>query len=276
MKVLCVLSDHRAHKSKSPLMHNGVIRARGLEAEYMYVPFQIDPENTGAAIAALRALNIAGANVTVPCKEKVIPHLDRLDPAAAAVGAVNTIVPEDGGLAGYNTDIGGFLDALAHGGFNPAGKRALLCGSGGAARGLLQALREGEAKEIFLAGRNPEKSSALAAEFSAQPLDIYDKRKMEEICRECPLIINATAASTPAESPELAELVASLSPHGCEIVVDINYGRTENLWQDLAGRGGARFMDGLPMLAMQAARSFRLWTGLPVTGDEFLAALNRG
>lgn len=271
MKVFCVLSDHRAHKSKSPLMHNGVIRARGWQERYIYVPFQIDPENAGAAVAALRTLNIAGANVTVPCKEKVIPYLDRLSPEAAAVGAVNTInVEEDGSLTGYNTDIGGFLDALAYGGFAPAGRAVLLCGTGGAARGLLQALREGGAAKVWLAGRDPQKTGALAREFGAEAIDISAMRAQ---AGRAELIINATAVSTPGESPELAQTLAALEVSACRMVVDINYGRAENIWQGLARRAGAEFMDGFPMLAMQACRSFNIWTGEGVGGEEFLRAL---
>ncbi len=268
MKVLCVLSDHRAHKSMSPLMHNGVIRARKLDHEYMYVPFQIDPENAGAAVAALRALNIAGANVTVPCKEKVIPYLDKLSDEAKAVGAVNTIVPENGGLSGYNTDIGGFLDALEYGNFSLRGKTALLCGTGGAARGLLQAMRQGEASQILLAGRNPEKTAELATEFGAEPIDINSLKDTG-----ANLIVNATAVTAPEESPELAEVVARLYAPQCKMIVDINYGRNRNIWLELSQRSDSGFMDGLPMLAMQACRSFRLWTGIDVTGNEFISAL---
>ncbi len=307
MKVLCVLSDHRAHKSKSPRMHNAVIRALGLQEEYLYVPFQIDPACAGDAVAALRTLHVAGANVTVPCKELVIPHLDRLSPEAASVGAVNTIVPEEGGLAGYNTDIGGVQDALEFGQFELTGQTALLCGTGGAARGVLQALKGGGAARILLAGRDPAKTAALAQEFNAKevfgnqfhgsacpegfgcsdcggcdtrevdsqiiPLDIKDPAQMQQAALEAALIINTTAVSDPAESPELAAVVAGLRARSGGLVMDINYGRKENLWQALAQRSDARFLDGLPMLAMQAARSFRLWTGIPVTGHEFLAPL---
>lgn len=308
MNVFCVLSDHRAHKSKSPLMHNAVIRSLGLEADYMYVPFQIDPACAGDAVAALRTLHIAGANVTVPLKELVIPHLDRLSPEAASVGAVNTIVPEDGGLAGYNTDIGGVLDALEFGQFELAGKTALLCGTGGAARGVLQALKSGGAGSILLAGRDPQKTADLAREFNAKEafgnnfsgsacpegfgcsdcggcdtradsvgqitaIDINNSVAMKAALEAAPLVINTTAVSDPAESPELAAILAPL--RGCErgLVMDINYGRKDNLWQALALRSGANFLDGLPMLAMQAARSFRLWTRKTVTGHEFLRPL---
>jgi shikimate dehydrogenase len=87
------------------------------------------------------------------------------------------------------------------------------------------------------------------------------------------LLVNATSVSSPADSREMADLVAAMRLIDCELVCDLNYGREDNVWRTLANRSGGRFMDGLPMLAHQARRSFMLWTGLDVAVSEFEAAL---
>ena len=209
-KVLAVFSDSRAWKSKSPMMHNGVIRGRGLEDQYIYLAFELQPKHVGEAVHGLRAMSMGGANVTVPYKETVIPFLDKLSPEAQAVGAVNTIVIEnDGSLSGHNTDIGGFLDALNYCNFSCTDKSALLCGTGGAARGVLQALKQGGASKVYLAGRNHGKTATLAKEFAAEPVDI---NSLSQLNLQPELIVNTTAITSPEESPELAANPAEYSP----------------------------------------------------------------
>jgi len=268
MKVFCVLSDKRASRSKSPTMHNAVIKRHGLDA--VYVPFAVEPEQLGKAVDGLRALNIAGANVTVPHKETVIPHLDRVSPEAERIGAVNTILWHDDALLGDNTDAGGFLDALGPIGWDPRDKRALVIGAGGAAKAVVFALKSAGIKKILITDIIQEKARQLARTFDFHdvPLDILSGGSLP-----LDLLINATTVSSPDEGPDLALLVKNANFDGCELVVDVNYGRTTNFWKDLAGRLAAKFMDGLPMLAYQARRSFALWTGMEVPAQEFLEAL---
>ncbi|MFH1138414.1 MAG: shikimate dehydrogenase [Pseudomonadota bacterium] len=268
MKILGILSDHRAWKSKSPAMQTAVMRRLGLEG--VYLPFEVAPDQVGPAVRGLRALGIAGANVTVPYKEAVIPFLDDLAAEAAAMGAVNTIVVRNGRLEGHNTDASGFCDALDSAGYNPAGRTAMVFGAGGAAKAVVFALKTLGAAKIILAGRNFEKISAAAL-----ALDV-ESRPFTTFANPAPgvhLAINASSVSSRLESEETAAFVYQLDFPDLGLVLDLNYGRRDNFWRDLAEKHRADFMDGLPMLAFQARRSFHLWTGLDPDPGLFLSAL---
>ncbi len=269
MKIFAILSDHRAHKSASPRMHNTVIKDRNLENEYCYIPLEIHLEQLSQAIAGFRALNFAGANVTIPYKEQVGEFLDEISENARQAGAVNTIIRRDNRLMGDNSDIGGYIDSLAINKISPRGKTVCIVGNGGAARGLIVGLKNAGAAKIIIAGRNREKAAALAAEFAVSATTISEITELRAI----DIITNATAVSTEGESSELAAIINTLHLSNLEGVVDINYGRTNSFWEALAARTGARFIDGLPMLALQARISFEMWTGIPVTKSEYLQAL---
>jgi shikimate dehydrogenase len=249
-------------------MHTAVLHKVGIDG--VYVPFMVEPERVGDAVRGLRALNVAGANVTVPYKETVIPFVDRLSAEAEAIGAVNTIVPGPDGLTGHNTDAGGFMEALESVGFSAAGKTALVFGTGGAAKGVAHVLASVGGAKVLLAGRGEERTREVARRVGAEP------RRLDSLFKgpvAAELVINATPVSNFRESPELADKLDRLEVHGCELVVDLNYGRLENFWWDLAAKVGARFMDGLPMLVHQARLSFALWTGTKVDASLFMQAL---
>jgi shikimate dehydrogenase len=268
MKVFCILSDERAFRSKSPAMHTSVLKHFGIDG--VYVPFRVEPKQLGGAVAGIRALNIAGANVTVPYKESVIPYLDDVSGEASEIGAVNTIVPEDGRLIGHNTDAKGFLDAVRDGGLQIAGKSTLIFGAGGAAKAIMVALMRAGADRVLVAGRNEEKIKRLCGRLSATPITI---QSLADRPISTDLIVNATSVSSVSESPEMGNFVTHLDAPGCRLVADLNYGRDTNFWRDFAIARGADFMDGLPMLAHQARRSFELWTGESVDPRLFIEAL---
>ena len=117
--------------SKSPAMYNHCFQKFGLD--WAYLAFDVPAERAGEAVAAIRTLHMRGANVTMPCKNAVIPFLDELTPAARAIQAVNTIVNEDGVLVGHNTDGCGYTQDLRRNGIEVAGKKIVLLGGGGAA-----------------------------------------------------------------------------------------------------------------------------------------------
>jgi len=271
LKVFCILSDERVHGSKSPAMFSRVLQHIGMQG--IYVPFKVDPENVGKALQSLKVLNIAGANVTVPYKEKVIPYLDVLSEGANIIGAVNTIVCNGDSLKGYNTNAIGFMDALNNAGFEVAGKSALVFGTGGAAKAVVFMLNWLRAAAIRVAGRSPDKTAEIASRFEVQACSI------EELLNQpvaADIVVNATSVSSLREAPQLAALVQKLQVPGCQLVIDLNYGRSQNFWQDMARRNGIRFMDGLPALAYQARRTLALWTKVQVAPEEFLNALKEG
>ena len=130
---ICALIGDPVEHTMSPAMHNAAFKKLGLD--YLYIPFRVKPEQLPQAVAGLRALNVRGFNVTIPHKVAVIPLLDSLDPLAEKIGAVNTVVNENGELRGYNTDAEGFLRALMGRGIEPGVKTSLFWGPA-ALRGL--------------------------------------------------------------------------------------------------------------------------------------------
>ena len=267
MKVLAILSDQRVHKTASPALHNTVIQARNLEKEYCYVPLEIHGEDLAEALAGLRALNIAGANVTIPYKERVGEFLDEVSASAKAAGAINTIIRRGDKLIGDNTDIIGYIDSLKFNNINPKGKKVCIVGNGGAARGLIVGLKQAGAEKIIIAGRSADKASTLAKEFNIAYTTIAE---LETLKNSIDIITNTTPISTAEESPELAEFILNLDFTSLDAVVDINYGRANTFWESLAKRTGAVFIDGQPMLALQGRAAFEMWTGIKVTEDEYL------
>ncbi len=267
-KVYCILSDQRVFQSRSPRMFSTVIGRVGMNGTY--VPFMVDTGNIGKALDSLRVLNIAGANITAPFKETVLPYLDVLSEGANIIGAVNTIVCRGGQLKGYNTNAIGIMDALNEAKFDIAGKKALVIGTGGAARAVVFILNWLRAESVLVAGRDDAKTRRLAEHFRSIPRTL-DGLAANPI--NVDIIVNATSVSSGDESLELADIVAGMHSDGCQLVFDLNYGRRDNIWLALAKRLNIPFMDGLPALAYQARRTFLLWTGQEVAQEEFLNAL---
>jgi len=270
-KVYCILGDERVYVSRSPAMFSTVIARQGLDGSY--VPFRVAPEDLGAALQSLRILNVAGANIGVPYKERVTPLLDVLSEGAQIIGAVNTIVRVGDQWKGYNTNAIGFMDALNETGFEVEGKRAVVIGTGGAARAVAFILNWQRTESLFVVGRNHARAKALAADFGAEPLSLDAFGKSPPAVD---LLINATSVSSPDESADLAAWAARLDLPSCSFVVDLNYDRKQNIWLNFADRRGAPFMDGRRPLAHQARRTFALWTGLQVPVEEFLKSLDVG
>lgn len=265
---LGIIGDERVAHSLSPRMHNAVLGSLGLEG--CYLPFAVSPRQIGAALEGVRALGLDGVNVTVPHKQAVIPYLDELFPEAEKLGAVNTILRQGDKLSGHNTDLGGFKAALLEIGRFPQSARALVFGAGGAARAVVPGLLELGARRVWLAARDQEQAAKLAG----GPVETVSMEDAARLAGEAAVIINATSVSSPTESPEMASFLARIKlPSSCALIMDINYGREENFWADLAGRGGVYFQDGLAMLAAQAALCFELWTGRRVETARFRQAL---
>jgi len=269
MQVYCILGDERVMRSKSPTIFSAVLKRLGIKCAY--VPFKVSPKEIGSALQSLRVLNIAGANVTIPYKEKVIPHLDILSEGANIIGAINTIVRNGNILKGYNTNAIGFMDALNEAGFDVEGKSALVFGTGGAAKAIVFILNWLRTTSIFVAGRNEFETRRMVERFGGEAIPMHD---VEDRTPAVDIVVNATSVSSVDEAPEMSVLLEKIQIPGCELVVDLNYDRSKNFWKEFAQRNGAQFMDGLSTLAYQSRRTLALWTGIQVPPEEFIKALD--
>lgn len=268
-------------QSKSPAIHNYWIAQAGLDAEYR--PVHVKTQDLAAYFASRRDdPQWRGCNVTMPHKQAVIPLLDRLDPLARRIGAVNTIVREgDGTLIGYNTDAGGFLEPLrpllakAH-----LFRMARVLGTGGAARAIVAALAA-EHVVIVLAGRDPEKARGLLDELDpggehhavtldhfASPTDFaFDDRAG---CFD--LIVNASPLGMGGQSPLAFDF--SHAPPG-SIVYDIVTHPLDTPFLQAARAAGFVTLDGLNMLIGQAAEAFARFFGVQPPRTDQDAELRR-
>jgi shikimate dehydrogenase len=265
-----ILGDEQVFRSKSPEIFLTIMKSVGIKGTY--VPFSVKPGAIGDAVRKIRLLNASGANVTAPCKETVIPYLDELSEGAIIIGSINTIVFRGKTLKGYNTNAIGFMDALKDADFDAAGKSVLVVGTGGAARAVVFILNWIRAKQILVTGRSQMKIDTLVNQIGgvALPLDELSDRPLP-----IDLLVNATSVSNPDRAPELVERINRLQLPNCELIIDLNYGRLRNLWQDAARQRGIRFMDGLSSLANQARRTFSLWTGIQVSPELILTIIQK-
>ena len=210
-----------------------------------------------AVLAGMRALGIQGLSVTLPHKEEAAAAVDELSPTAAALGAVNTVVVDpDGRLRGENTDAPGFLAALADAGVDPAGRRCLVRGAGGAARAVVWALAEAGAVEVVVVpGRDAARAAVTASLAGAvgRVGDPHDVANAEIVVNATPLGLDGGSASA-----VLAVDPALLGPG--QVVVDLIPRPTTALLEAAVARG-AQAVDGLGMLVHQGALAFRMWTG---------------
>lgn len=268
-KVYCILGDERVFNSKSPEMFTSVFQRVGLKG--VYVPFMTNLESVGEALSSMRVLNIAGANITVPYKECVIPFLDVLSEGAKIIGAINTIAWEGDVLKGYNTNAIGFMDTLEEIEYQVPGKRALVFGSGGVAKAVVFILNWLRAESVYIAARNENRAREMAERLGGEAISLEEAA---EAPLDVDVVINATSVSSKDESPEFASLVERLDLGRCQLMIDLNYGREQNIWERKAATADVMFIDGLRTLAYQARRTFALWTGIQVEPNEFLDALN--
>ena len=151
------------------------------------------------------------------------------------------------------------------------GQSALVLGTGGAARSVVFILNWLRASAIYVTGRRMEKTRSLTEALGGEPLELGS---LPDRPLPVDLVVNATAVSSRDESSEMADLLQRLEVPGCRLVFDLNYGRPNNFWEEMANSRGIPFLDGLPALAHQARRTFALWTGLQVPPEEFIKALN--
>lgn len=262
-RVAAVIGDPVEH-SRSPALHNAAFAALGIDA--VYTAARVAPADLEAALAGMGALGYLGASVTVPHKQAAAALCDRLEGAAAAVGAVNCVVFSEQGLIGHNTDAGGFTDALVEAGVAVKGRRAVLLGGGGAARAVAAGLQDAGCAGVQIVARTPAKVSWTAAE-------PWTTATLAHALDGCELLVDCTSAALdPATERSLPAPIPLEQLGSAAVVCSLVYHRTPALLADAEAQG-LQTVDGAGMLVHQGARAFALWTGRSAPIEAMWAAM---
>ncbi len=253
--------------SLSPLMHNEAFRQ--LNLDYVYLAFDVGTNSMETAVNGLRALNIRGFNITMPCKNRMATLCDKLSPAAAISGAVNTVVNDNGVLTGYTTDGIGYMKSLQHAGHNIIGRKMTLLGAGGAATAVLvQAALDGVAEISVFNRKGPSyermvQTLARLKEYTPCKVSLYDLEDETALKREINDSTIFTNGTSVGMAPNIEQSIITDDTlfHKDLIVSDIIYNPRETKLLKLAKERGCKTCNGLYMLLYQGAEAFKLWTG---------------
>ena len=271
------LLGHPIKHSYSPFVQNVAFEFGKLD--YVYLAFDVPSVNLENALNGVLALGMKGLNVTLPHKEKIIRYLDELSEEATTIGAVNTIVNDQGKLIGYNTDVTGIIETLTPFKEQITGSTVTVLGAGGGARAAIYALiRHFKPERINLINRTVQRADSIQNYFSTKmrydgfkTMDLFPPDIVETL-RSSSLIINATTIGMfPEMDDTITDIEESFSPS--QIVFDLVYNPTKTKFLKLAESQGATIMGGLKMLVSQAAKSFELWTGVKMPVDKISKSL---
>lgn len=266
-QLTALLGSPVAH-SISPLMHNEAFRLRGLD--YVYLCFDINENTLPAAVAGLKECGIRGFNLTMPNKNRIVDLLDDLSPAARLIGAVNTVVNDNGRLTGYNTDGIGYMQSVADAGYDIKGKTITVMGAGGAATAICaQAALDG-VDEIHIFARRTsrfwERTQRLADTINSTLScraclhENQDHSALKSAVSKSALLLNATSVGMAPNTD--TSIISDRSLFRPDLIVsDVIYNPKETLLLNQAKAAGCPTFNGMYMLLYQGAEAFRLWTG---------------
>ncbi|MGB5986222.1 MAG: shikimate dehydrogenase, partial [Desulfobacterales bacterium] len=257
-------------------MHNRLFQKLGLD--HLYLPVEVSAEDLRAVFDGLIRMNVAGFNVTIPHKVRIMELLDEVDPRAEVIGAVNTICLRDRRTLGFNTDGEGFCTSLeTQLSTSIDGKRVLILGAGGAARGIGMTLAFRGAAKIYFSNRTASKAEALSAELNrgirpcAEAIP-HTSEALAKALKDCHILVNATGVGMHPEDDAMpidgGLLFKELA------VADIVYHPLMTRLLKSAKQTGCAIVKGQGMLVYQGALAFKLWTGLDPPVEEMFAALN--
>lgn len=273
-RLLALIGSPVGH-SASPLMYNYSFEKLGID--YAYVAFDVKEQEVKAALDAMKLFNMRGMNVTMPCKVEAARHMDELSPAAQIIGAVNTIVNEDGKLVGHMTDGEGFVNNLKDHGVDITGKKLVVAGGGGAATAIqVQCALDG-AKEIVIFNKKDaffertlqtaEKIKAAVPACEVSVYDIDDIAKMTAEIQSADIFVNATIVGMkPMDDQSVVKDLSALRPG--LVVADIVYNPEETKLLQDAKAAGCTCVGGKGMLLWQGVSAFKLYTGMDMPVDE--------
>lgn len=267
------LIGHPVEHSFSPPMHNVAFKRLGLD--YVYVPFNVFPENLKSAILGAKSLNVVGFNVTIPHKINVIQYLEELDPIAKLIGAVNTIDFKD--MKGYNTDGIGCIKAIEEV-TSIKDKNIVVAGAGGASRAISFYLAKANPQSINILNRDVKKAELLARDVKDSKLiDDVNFDSMDKIVGyvdDADILIDTTPVGM---NPNVDDepIIKSEDMHSDLVVNDIVYNPNETVLLSEAIKAGATPVYGIKMLLYQGAESFKIWTGKEAPVDTMEKALRK-
>lgn len=261
--------------SASPLMYNYSFERLGLD--YAYVAFDVKEQDVKAALDAMRLFHMRGMNVTMPDKVEAARHVDELSPAAQIIGAVNTIVNENGKLVGHITDGEGFVNNLKDHGVDIRGKKITVAGGGGAATAIqVQCALDGAGEIVIFNKKDSffertlqtaEKIRSAVPECKVSVYDIDDAEKMTEEIESSDIFANATIVGMkPLDDQSVVKDLSALRPG--LVVADIVYNPEETLLLKQAKEAGCTCIGGKGMLLWQGVSAFKLFTGEDMPVEE--------
>ncbi|MCM3785761.1 shikimate dehydrogenase [Neobacillus mesonae] len=257
--LLGVIGDPIAH-SKSPAMHTAALQDAGLHGAY--VPLHVKPDVLEAAVMGMKAMNFRGFNVTIPHKVDILSYMDELDESARLIGAVNTVVIEQGRLIGYNTDGIGYVRSLKEEAVSTIeGKKVVVIGAGGAARGIIYALLLEKPQALSIINRTAEKAEELAKDFEAKgKVKGYSMDEAEAVLAQADIIINTTSVGM---HPYMDQTPVNLEyiPEGI-VVSDLIYNPLETKLLSESKAKSCTVHGGLGMFVYQGAIAFEHWFGI--------------
>lgn len=270
--LLCLIGDPVEH-SLSPMMHNLSFEEFGLN--YVYLAFRVTRKELKTVIEGFRAIGVKGFNVTTPLKRAIMAFLDKLNPSAAKIGAVNTVLNDHGEFIGFNTDGIGVVRALESKGFKIDGLSIVLIGAGSAGRAIAYTFSERPCRLTIL-NRTAEKAKSLAEELSEELAEVYWKpltiNSIAECVPQADVLVNATSVGmkpmdmeTPVPKRFLRKGMA---------VFDIVYNPLETRLLREAREVGAITLDGLEMLLHQGIEAFKIWFNLEPPVERLKKAFN--
>lgn len=264
-------------QSYSPFIHN--IAAELTGTKIIYLSFEVHSSNLKDAVKGIVALGLRGFNVTVPHKVKVIDYINKLSEEAAVIGAVNTVVNDQGKLTGYNTDVQGIIESLSPYKSKINGNEVSVLGSGGSARAVIYTLiRNFKPKKIYLINRTEQHAESLKQHFKNKMR--FDSISIKELLHpdsidllnNSALIVNATSVGM---YPNVDDSIMNLPQLFIkdQVVFDLVYNPVKTKFLELAESKGAITISGLKMLVAQAAKAFFLWTGKEFPDEKVYKSL---
>jgi shikimate dehydrogenase len=264
MKKITGLIGYPLGHSVSPAMHNAAFKK--LKLNYEYVTFEVKPDELQEALTGLRALHIAGFNVTIPHKEAIVPLLDEVTKVARIIGAVNTVLNQEGKLIGYNTDGAGFIESLKKDAeVEPKGKNIVVLGAGGSSRAVSVMLAEAGASNLTIADIETDKARDLA-DYLGSYFDttcqavVVNSPELQTAIDQAQVLVNCTPLGMSPKTGA-SPLADNIRLNNKLLVYDLVYHPAETKLLRTAKKAGARACSGLGMLVHQGALAFTIWTG---------------